>query len=159
MSRSRDCGWSDRWRWRLRRRWCWRTRRRRLRELKLYHLDLAIDTTTPSGRLLFHMLGAIAEFERDLIRERVVAGVRRAQEHGTRSGRPIGRARRLVDSDEIRRRRDDGRSWRRIARALKVPMSTLRRASSPCQKPNVGLWHASPRQVRVSAGADGATTR
>jgi DNA invertase Pin-like site-specific DNA recombinase len=40
--------------------------------------DQAIDTTTPAGRLMFHLLSAIAEFERDLIRERVVAGIRRA---------------------------------------------------------------------------------
>src|SRR5262249_29655744 len=57
-------------------------------------LDHAIDTTTPSGRLLFHVLAAIAEFERDLIRERVVTGLRRAQVRGTKSGRPIGRPRR-----------------------------------------------------------------
>ena len=41
--------------------------------------DQAIDTTTPAGRLMFHVLSAIAEFERDLIRERVIAGIRRAQ--------------------------------------------------------------------------------
>jgi hypothetical protein len=41
--------------------------------------DQAIDTTTPAGRLLFHVLAAIAEFERGLIRERVVAGIRRAR--------------------------------------------------------------------------------
>ena len=39
-------------------------------------LDQAIDTTTPSGRLLFHVLASIAEFERDLIRDRVIAGIR-----------------------------------------------------------------------------------
>jgi len=58
-------------------------------------LDQAIDTTTPSGRLLFHMLAAVAEFERDLIRDRVLAGLRRAKERGTRSGRssPSGQSR------------------------------------------------------------------
>ncbi len=44
----------------------------------LVALDQAIDTTSASGRLLFHVLAAIAEFERDLIRDRVVAGIRRA---------------------------------------------------------------------------------
>jgi DNA invertase Pin-like site-specific DNA recombinase len=44
--------------------------------------DQAIDTTTPAGRLMFHVLSAIAEFERDLIRERVIAGIRRAQAQG-----------------------------------------------------------------------------
>src|SRR5215467_9830357 len=51
-------------------------------------LDQGIDTTTPSGRLLFHVLAAIAEFERELIRERVVAGLRRARARGKRLGRP-----------------------------------------------------------------------
>jgi len=48
----------------------------------LVTIDQAVDTTTPAGRLLFHMLGAIAEFERDPIRERVIAGVRRARRLG-----------------------------------------------------------------------------
>jgi len=51
-------------------------------------LDQAIDTTTPSGRLLFQVLAAIAEFERDLIRERVVAGLRRASRAGSVARHP-----------------------------------------------------------------------
>jgi DNA invertase Pin-like site-specific DNA recombinase len=51
-------------------------------------LDQAIDTTTPSGRLLFHVLASVAEFERDLIRDRVLAGLRRAKAQGVRLGRP-----------------------------------------------------------------------
>ena len=51
-------------------------------------LDQAIDTTTPASRLLFYTLAAIAEFERDLIRERVIAGVRRARTLGKQLGRP-----------------------------------------------------------------------
>ena len=47
-----------------------------------------IDATTPAGRLQLHVLGAIAEFERDRIRERVVAGLRRARTQGKRLGRP-----------------------------------------------------------------------
>ena len=74
-------------------------------------IDQAVDTTTPVGRLLFHVLGAIAEFERDLIRDRVVAGLRRAQERGTRSGRPIGRPRRELDSGDVRCRRAAGEPW------------------------------------------------
>lgn len=49
-------------------------------------LDQAVDTTTPAGRLLFHVLASIAEFERDLIRDRVIAGVRRARAQGRRLG-------------------------------------------------------------------------
>ena len=44
-------------------------------------LDQEIDTTTPAGRLLFHVLAAIAEFERDLISDRVLAGLKRAHRH------------------------------------------------------------------------------
>ena len=87
-------------------------------------LDQAIDTTTPSGRLLFHVLAAIAEFERDLIRERVVAGIRRARAQGRRLGRP-----RLyrVDLAEARRRRDRGWSYRQIAKQLGGHGASIRR--------------------------------
>lgn len=47
-----------------------------------------IDTTTPGGRLIFHLLGALAEFERDLIRERVQAGLKSARARGRKGGRP-----------------------------------------------------------------------
>src|SRR5262249_35094234 len=97
-------------------------------------IDQAVDTTTPAGRLLFHVLGAIAEFERSLILDRVMAGLRRAQERGTRSGRPIGRPRWEVDPDEIRRRRAAGEPWRRIAKALKAPIRTLRRQLNQAPK-------------------------
>jgi DNA invertase Pin-like site-specific DNA recombinase len=59
----------------------------------LYLEKQAIDTTTPSGRMLFQMLGVFAEFERALIQERIHAGLVRAREQGTRSGKPIGRPR------------------------------------------------------------------
>jgi DNA invertase Pin-like site-specific DNA recombinase len=59
----------------------------------LYLEKQAIDTTTPSGRMLFQMLGVFAEFERALIQERIHAGLVRAREKGTRSGKPIGRPR------------------------------------------------------------------
>jgi DNA invertase Pin-like site-specific DNA recombinase len=63
------------------------------RELDALGVDLvateqAVDTTTPAGRLLFTVLGAIAEFERGLIRERVLSGVRRAKAAGIHCGRP-----------------------------------------------------------------------
>jgi DNA invertase Pin-like site-specific DNA recombinase len=48
----------------------------------------AIDTTTPSGRLIFHIFGALAEFERSLIRERTLAGLKAARARGRKGGRP-----------------------------------------------------------------------
>jgi len=92
-------------------------------------LDQAIDTTTPSGRLLFHMLAAIAEFERDLIRDRVMAGLERARRRGTKSGRPIGRPRvNSVDADEARRLLSEGHSLRAVARKFGVHPQYVRRA-------------------------------
>lgn len=49
-----------------------------------------IDTTTPSGKLIFHIFGAIAEFERELIRERIILGLERAKKQGKKVGRPKG---------------------------------------------------------------------
>jgi DNA invertase Pin-like site-specific DNA recombinase len=51
-------------------------------------LDQAIDTTTPAGKLIFHVLAAIAEFERDLIRERTADGLAAAKARGAKLGRP-----------------------------------------------------------------------
>jgi DNA invertase Pin-like site-specific DNA recombinase len=58
----------------------------------LYLERQAVDTTTPAGRALFQMLGVFAEFERSIIQERINAGIARAREKGTKSGKPIGRA-------------------------------------------------------------------
>ena len=57
----------------------------------LYLHQQGLDTTTPAGRAMFQMLGVFAEFEREIIRERVNAGMARARERGTRSGKQIGR--------------------------------------------------------------------
>ena len=88
-------------------------------------LDQAIDTTTPSGRLLFHVLAAIAEFERDLIRDRVLAGLRRARAQGRRLGRP---KQHHVDPARARQLLAEGLSLRATARALGAHPTTVRRA-------------------------------
>ncbi len=87
-------------------------------------LDQAIDTATPSGRLLFHVLAAISEFERDLIRDRVVAGLRRARSQGKRLGRP----RVAVDLARVVALRSDGKSIRAVARAVGVSAMVVSRA-------------------------------
>ena len=63
-----------------------------LQALGIAFVSLAegIDATTPAGKLQMHILGAIAEFERERIRERVLAGLQRARTQGTRLGRPLG---------------------------------------------------------------------
>jgi DNA invertase Pin-like site-specific DNA recombinase len=83
-----------------------------------------IDTTTPSGQLLFNVVGAVAQFERDLIAERVRAGMA----HARATGKQIGRPRAPVDSRRVGELRADGLSLRGIAKALSVPVSRVRRS-------------------------------
>jgi DNA invertase Pin-like site-specific DNA recombinase len=73
-----------------------------------------LDLTTPSGQLMFHVIAAMAQFERSLIQERVRAGLRNA----VSKGRKLGRPRIAVDIAQIRRLRGQGRSVREIANAL-----------------------------------------
>ena len=83
-----------------------------------------VDTTTPSGQLLFHVVGAVAQFERDLIAERVRAGMAHARAMGKRIGRP----RAVVDTLRVRALRDEQMSLRGIAKRLDIPVSRVRRA-------------------------------
>ncbi len=73
-----------------------------------------MDTSTPAGKMVFTVLGAVAELERSLIVERVKAGLRNARARGKRLGRP----RVSVDANRIGRLRSQGRSIREIAREL-----------------------------------------
>ena len=100
----------------------------------------ALDTSTPMGNAMFTIIGAMAELERHMIQERVVAGMEYARARGTKSGKPIGRPRAIFRRDEARELQ--GRSWRQIARQLGVSATTVRRACQdreqshdPCQKP------------------------
>ena len=79
-------------------------------------LDQAIDTTTSAGRAMFGMLAVFAEFERDLIRERVGAGLQRAKTLGKRIERSLAQ----VSRDQIRALRKGGLSFRVIARRLRI---------------------------------------
>ena len=83
-----------------------------------------VDTTTPTGQLLFHVVGAVAQFERDLIAERVRAGIAHARALGKRIGRP----RSQIDTEQVNALRHQGRSLRQIAQSLNVPVSRVRRA-------------------------------
>jgi DNA invertase Pin-like site-specific DNA recombinase len=58
------------------------------RDIRFVSLTEQIDTTTPGGKLIFHLMGALAEFERDLIRERTNAGLAAARARVRRGGRP-----------------------------------------------------------------------
>ncbi len=92
------------------------------------HRD-AIDTGTASGRLFFHIVGAIGEFERERIRERINAGLARVKEEGKKLGRPEGTTKDKVKHQaEIVSLRDAGVSIRKIAGALSVSTSTVQAA-------------------------------
>ena len=82
-----------------------------------------IDTTTPIGKAVFTIVAAVAELERDLIRERVQAGVDRAKAAGKHCGRPKVE----LDLRAARALLDQGRALREVASMLGLPRSTLRR--------------------------------
>src|SRR5215472_16180 len=92
----------------------------------LYLEKQAVDTTTPAGRALFQMLGVFAEFERSILQERVKAGMARARKYGTKSGKPIGRAR--VSSKveaSVRASLAAGSGIHKTAKACKVGVGTV----------------------------------
>jgi putative DNA-invertase from lambdoid prophage Rac len=89
---------------------------------------LDTDESNPASKLLLHILAAVAQFERELIRERVSAGIKNAKAKGTRSGKAIGRPRRIFNRDEVLRLRQDGLSLAKIAREMNVGVGTIARA-------------------------------
>jgi DNA invertase Pin-like site-specific DNA recombinase len=92
--------------------------------IDLYLDRQGVDTTTPGGKALFQMMGVFAEFEREIIRERVCAGLEKARANGRRLGRP-----KVPASIEaaIRAARHSGKGQLAIARDLHVGVSTVRR--------------------------------
>ena len=93
--------------------------------IEFVSLSEQVDTSTPAGKLVFTVLGAVAELERSLIAERVKAGLRNARAEGKRLGRP----RSYVDAVEIQRLRTQGASWRAVGAALGVSAATALQTS------------------------------
>jgi len=85
-----------------------------------------LDCTTATGQLLLHLLGAFAEFERAIIRERVKAGLANARSKGKRLGRPSL----AIDFAQVKTLRKTGRSIRNIARALHVSPASVHKTLS-----------------------------
>ena len=83
-----------------------------------------LDLSTPSGRLMMHIIGAMAQFERELIKERVSAGMHAARKRGSRIGRP----RAYANADQIRALRAQDVPWRTIAAQLGIGTGTAIRA-------------------------------
>jgi DNA invertase Pin-like site-specific DNA recombinase len=97
------------------------------KSVDLYLHPQGLDTTTPSGRAMFQMLGVFAEFERAMIRERVMAGLARARAEGTRLGRPATVADDAAKVQTIRAARAAGKSIRTSAREQGVGIGTVSR--------------------------------
>jgi DNA invertase Pin-like site-specific DNA recombinase len=94
--------------------------------IEFVSLSEQVDTSTPTGKMVFTVLGAVAELERSLIAERVRAGLRNARAKGRRLGRP----RKIADARAIIRLRAEGASWRTISAALGVSRATAFKASA-----------------------------
>jgi DNA invertase Pin-like site-specific DNA recombinase len=93
-------------------------------------LHEGVDTSTPNGRLVFGIFASIAEFERELIRDRVKSGIAAAKSKGKRLGRP----RVCVDTARIASLRASGRSWPQIAAELGLSVGTVYQAARRLSK-------------------------
>jgi len=100
-------------------------------------LHEGVDTSTPNGRLVFGIFASIAEFERELIRDRVRSGIAAAKAKGKRLGRPKA----TVDARRVACLRAQGHSWRMIAQETGVSLGTVYRAAG-CSKNPAGIGTA-----------------
>ena len=98
--------------------------------IEFVSLSESLDTATPAGRMVFTVLGAVAELERSLIAERVRAGLRNARAKGKRLGRP----RTVVDAARVSALRATGLGWKRIASEMGIGVGTLYRLVSTGSK-------------------------
>jgi len=86
---------------------------------------LDTDESNPASKLLLHILAAVAQFERELIRERVSAGMKAAKTYGTKTGNSIGRPRRIFNHDEVVRLRGTGLSIEKISEKMSIGVGTV----------------------------------
>src|ERR1700719_4406836 len=93
--------------------------------IQFVSLSEQVDTSTPTGKMIFTVLGAVAELERNLIVERVLAGLRHARAKGKKLGRPT----KQVSPTQIAALRAQGVPWRRIGAQLGVSPATAYAAS------------------------------
>ncbi len=103
-------------------------------------LSEQVDTSTPTGKMVFTVLGAVAELERSLIAERVRAGLRNARAKGKRLGRP----KKVVDVAKITALRAQGRSWSEVSALMGMGRGTAQRAlqSPPKNRPKLSAAHS-----------------
>ncbi len=95
--------------------------------VKFVVVEQNLDTSTSQGKLLFHILGAFAEFERTIIRERMEAGRKKAELVGTKSGKPCHRPKVEIDEDGVKFKYSKGMSMTSIAKEYNVSITPIRR--------------------------------
>lgn len=104
---------------------------------------LDTDQSNPTAALLLHILSAVAEFERSMIRERTLSGIKAAQD----AGKIVGRPKRIFRRDEVVRLRDqESLSWRAIGKQLGIPAMTA------LDSYRNGCTETVPAEVVVSSG-------
>ena len=113
--------------------------------------SLDTDEKNPTSRLLLQILASVAEFEREMIRERTLSGIRAARANGKTLGRP----KRIFRRDELIRLRDEqGLSWRAIAKELKIPVMTAVDAYRNCTEivsPELAVAPAKSKRKKSAA--------
>jgi DNA invertase Pin-like site-specific DNA recombinase len=97
------------------------------KDIDLYIHQQGLDSSTPTGRLMFSLVGSFAEYERTLIKERVRAGMERAKKSGTKSGRAIGRPSNVNDGTKsaVVELHKSGMSMNKICKTLSIGSGTL----------------------------------
>lgn len=85
------------------------------------------DASNPASRLLLHVMGAFAEFEREIIKERIACGMKKAQASGTRSGKAIGRPMRILNRQAVWDKRDKGASITELQNEFKLGRGHVQR--------------------------------
>jgi len=97
------------------------------KDVNLYIHQQGIDTTTPSGKMMFQMCGVFAEFERSILQERVKAGLERARAEGKKLGRPAVPP---ITVQKMKALRKQGLSYRKIAKRVDLNVKTVHRLSA-----------------------------
>lgn len=119
--------------------------------IEFVSLHEAVDTSTPTGRAMFHICGAFAEFEREIIRERVKAGLANAR----RRGRKLGRRRALVNVGKVDEMARKGLSRREIAAEVGVSAATVHRIlAERFRNPSAGALGEASVSVPLAAAAE-----
>jgi DNA invertase Pin-like site-specific DNA recombinase len=116
-------------------------------------LSESLDTSTPAGKMVFTVLGAVAELERSLIAERVKAGLRNARAKGKRLGRPKV----VLDASRITALRSRGFGWKKISKELGLGVGTVRRiaqeASESGSENHGQSYFPNPRNLHLAHAA------